>query len=124
MATSNITITQDDCVNLYVRPGRAGDPVRTWTAELGPVYPGLVIRCNDNECLDSETLQPLDDFLGFPYRIEVYPASGQAMAEESFIEGIARVMQALAASGCDVQAATQYESQLPGGGRLRPSAMK
>ena len=121
MATSDIT--EDDCVNLYVRPGRAGDPVRTWTAALGPAYPGLVIRCNDNEYLDGETLQPLDDFLGFPYRIEVYPASGQTMTEDSFIATIASVMRALAAYGCDVQAATQYEGQLPGGGRLRPSAM-
>lgn len=58
-----------------------------------------------------------DDFLQYPYAIEVF-ADGKAVSLEEYLGFVSRLMTTLYDKGMDVVVACDWEERLPGGGKL------
>lgn len=88
--------------------------VADWTVESQVIEAD--VRPNDDYRSPERASSP-DDFVYFPYTLDVEP-SGSGPGLEAFLQEVSKVMLGLSDSGMRVVVACDWEDRLPGGGRL------
>ncbi|MCC6996751.1 MAG: hypothetical protein IT370_19215 [Deltaproteobacteria bacterium] len=109
-------LPDDEGAHLYVQPANLHDPVQQWTRDLAKLHRSLILDYEENDYFNASTGEPYPGFLGFRHVIHIFAAT--PMSQTAFIAAVAAVMHGFASRGCQVQAASTYEDQLPGAGRL------
>jgi hypothetical protein len=85
-----------------------------WTVEAG----GIEIDVRPNEdCRSRQHNTDPDDFVFFPFTLDIETVDEAADLDE-FLRVISSVMRRLHSDGMRIVVACDWESQLPGGGRL------